>query len=192
MTTETETNAIEDTAATVVEATLLLGDIEQQASRVHRLGDNRPTFIDLVAADPTLRLGTLCETWPGYGLIQRHVQREGLAPVYYAWPDGDGRGYVCMTLNAARNRLGVQPRCGYSDIQNTTRLGRLVEKGPLGEIYKHVLINHTAVAEYYVWLVDQTEAMVASSFAQAREWAGVVLPVGPAKVAKPAKAKAKK
>lgn len=122
----------------------------------------------------TIKLGT-CILSIAQGKVYRAERNDGIN-VFFAWPilrgKSVGRGFPQATFADAMRFLGVTPKLG-CDIMGD-RLGRLMEKNPLGDIYKTTIEGTMLGATYYVWhgdvCVQEThtlaEARVASGFVQ--------------------------
>lgn len=94
---------------------------------------------------------------------------------FYAWPPDMKRGFSYKSLEEAAKHLGLKKPTGCSDYDGKVKLGRLVERGPDGDIYKHQVSRWAHV--YYVWRKDEevSEAMFCVSLKDAREKAGIVI-----------------
>lgn len=138
-----------------------------------------------------LKLGTLCETWSAFGDVYEEMRPGWTHARYWAWPLGDGRGYSTTSITAARTRLGVVPRIGFADLDNTQRLGKRIDKGEKGEVWKD--LDDKGMPVYYIWLTGlEAEAMVLQSLSNARQMAGCKEPTKSEKKAKVAPVKKSK
>src|SRR5690606_22901354 len=89
---------------------------------------------------------------------------------FYAWPD-DLRGYRWDTLLLATNFLGIKKAVGCADYDGKVKLGRKIESGPDGDIFKHVTTSTSSYmdyVDYYVW-PKEGEAMFCLTLSEARE-----------------------
>ncbi len=127
---------------------------------------------------PQNRLGTLVHENEFYGQIMHYEWPAGgrqgpnrAAAGYFVWrlrADGESQaGEFFPTYEEAMNSLGFRKPTGCSDWEGNVRLGRMIERGTLGAIYK------VSPTEYYVWPNDSSLACDCPNLTRARERAGV-------------------
>lgn len=90
------------------------------------------------------RLGVLVRTSWG-GEIYKLERGATVPEIYFAWPEGDRRGYRFDDFDGAAKTIGMVIPIGCSDYDGKVRLGKMIERHGENEIWKHG--NHT----YFVW-----------------------------------------
>lgn len=93
---------------------------------------------------------------------------------FYAWPN-DNRGFRFNSLFLAAKHLGIKKPTGCEDYHGKVRLGRMIERGPNGEIYKAVMpatVSYMDHVDYYFW-PKEGEAVYCLNFSEARKMAGI-------------------
>ena len=88
------------------------------------------------------RLGTIVHEHDGHQ-IRRHKD------IFFVWFATAGRGRKYTNLYQAAEHIGLQKLVGYADFEGTIKAGKLLERGPNGEIWKDTSGRSTT---YYVWI----------------------------------------
>ena len=105
--------------------------------------------------DPTNRIGTLIYSEPAIGEIRQN------AADFYVWPVGARRGYRTISYDSACEWLKLEKGLGWADYRKTQKLGRMIERNKVGEIWKHE-------NSYYVWIGEG--CCVEHYLSRARAW----------------------
>jgi hypothetical protein len=100
--------------------------------------------------------------------VREHLNFHGDI-VFYAWDEYNGRAFGFPTLNEAAKFVGFYKPTGCADYEGKVKLGKFVERGQHGEIWKDDVNFVNSV--YYVWSDDHAASYF--SLAIAREVAGV-------------------
>lgn len=147
------------------------------------------------------RLGEVVFIWIT-GTVRQHTNDKGIY-VWYAWRDGAGRGVRSNTLEEAQAKIGARTPVGCADF-NGTRLGRCIDKGGMGEVWRHedrMPGFSMGAMKYFFWPKPEEDgdAVVAVEYnhlAEARKVAGCKMPTnifgGKTNIPPPKKAKKEK
>lgn len=128
----------------------------------------------LPADDESNRLGDVVFSHDN-GEVRRHIRESGVE-YHYAWPLYERRGYRKNSFDEAMQFMKIRKPLGCADWEGTVKLGRCIERGPLGEVWKHnVSVGTFDMYDYYVWMADGTDTKYCHNLSEARELVGIVI-----------------